>query len=166
MFTIGKKVTRVGVISYSHDIRVDIDLDDYYNKKELFKAIQDIDQYHGYKTNTKKAIQYARKHMFGHNVNKRDKDTVAKIIVVLTDGQSSNMLMTVWESIKAKNAGIRMISVGVGPKINIRELNMIASSPPSEHMFLVNSFGTLNTIKQVLAIQTCKGMLNMPLICK
>ena len=158
MFTIGKNVTRVGLVSFSQDIKEQFGLDDYDNKKDLLKAIGDTKQINGYKTNTKKAIQYARKHMFGKDNNSRNKAKVARIIIVLTDGQSSNMLMTIWESIKAKNAGIRIFSVGVGPKINRRELQMMASSPTEDHMFLVNSYAALNSVKQILAIQTCKGM--------
>ncbi|KAL3858157.1 hypothetical protein ACJMK2_012763 [Sinanodonta woodiana] len=81
---------------------------------------------------------------------------VAKVAIVLTDGQSSNMAKTVYEAFRAKMENIQIFAIGIGSNINSRELRIMASSPPEEFFFEVENYAALDALKQTLAVRTCK----------
>jgi hypothetical protein len=62
-----------------------------------------------------------------------------------------------YEAAKAKMKKITMFAIGIGSRINERELKAIASAPSSEFMFKVDSYSALEKIKKTLAVRTCKG---------
>lgn len=156
MFDIGINTTRVGVVTYNTDVVEEIGLGDYTDKTDLLLALENIQQREGYDTNTFQAISYMRKRMFKRTF--RERGHAAKIGIIVTDGQSSNVLLTVWEAAKAKRRGIRLFAIGIGYNTNPRELKGIASKPESDHVFKIDNFGALESIKQILAVRTCEGI--------
>ena len=161
MFEIGRNATRVGITMFSTGVEPKIALDDYDDSYTLMEAIGNITQSDGYDTYTDKAIRYMRVEMFG----RYHRDNVAKIGIVITDGQSANVLKTSIEAARIKRKGVTMFSIGIGNKIDRIELMRMASRPWTEHMFNISSFGALQKIKRDLAVKTCEGiflyMLNM-----
>ncbi|XP_061189713.1 collagen alpha-3(VI) chain-like isoform X2 [Saccostrea echinata] len=154
MFQIGENTTRVGVLTYSSNVNREFYLDKFHTKEDVLSAIGRISQMHGYATHTNKAIKFMREKMF--SVNHGAREDVPQIGIVLTDGQSSNMLMTVWEASKAKRQKIYIFSIGIGSRINTRELRMMATRPASEYFFRVSDFNALQNIKNILAVRTCR----------
>uniref|UniRef100_A0A8C7PJV5 VWFA domain-containing protein n=1 Tax=Oncorhynchus mykiss TaxID=8022 RepID=A0A8C7PJV5_ONCMY len=77
-----------------------------------------------------------------------------RIMIVITDGQSndSGMLKNAASEAEAKN--IIRFAIGVGRAFSsssaMKELETIASSPPSNHVFQVGSFQALDQIKDTL----------------
>jgi hypothetical protein len=157
MFDIGANTTRVGVLTYNTDVKEEIGLKDYTNKTDLLQAIERIQQREGYDTNTSQAISYMRERMFKRTF--RDRANAAKIGIIVTDGQSSNVLLTVWEAAKTKRRGIRLFAIGIGYNTNPRELKGIASKPESDHVFKIDNFEALESIRQILAVRTCEGIM-------
>ena len=155
MFQIDTNTTRIGIVTYASSVQEEFYLDEFLSKHGVMSAIDRIGQMRGFATHTNRAIRIMRQKMFAKEHGARD--GVARIGIVLTDGQSSNMLMTVWEAAKAKKANIDLFSVGIGSKINKRELKMIASRPSSEYFFEVADFSALQNIKDMLAVRTCRG---------
>ena len=155
MFQIDTNTTRIGIVTYASSVQEEFYLDEFLSKHGVMAAIDRIGQMRGFATHKNRAIRIMRQKMFAKEHGARD--GVARIGIVLTDGQSSNMLMTVWEASKAKKANIDLFSVGIGSKINKRELKMIASRPSSEYFFEVADFSALQNIKDMLAVRTCRG---------
>lgn len=156
MFDIGANRTRVGVLTYNTDVKQEIGLGDYDDKLDLTTAIGDIKQREGYNTNTFQAIRHMRQNMFKKTF--RERQNAAKIGIIVTDGQSSNVLLTIWEAAKTKQQGIRLFAIGIGVNTNERELQGIASKPESEHVFKIDNFEALESIRQILAVRTCEGI--------
>lgn len=154
MFEIADNVTRVGVTTFSSHVHGEIYLDDYFDKDDLTTAVSRIRQRHGFSTNTGLALWHMRRRMFAEKRGGRK--NVAKVAIVLTDGQSQNMGRTVYEAIKAKQKKISVFAIGIGSRINERELNGIASRPTSEFMFKVDGYSALDAIKSTLAVRTCR----------
>lgn len=155
MFDIGTNTTRVGVLTYNTDVVEEIGLEDFSNKGDLLNAISNIRQRGGYNTHTFEAIRFMRRRMLRNTADKRD--NAAKIGIIVTDGQSSNVLLTVWEAAKTKRKGIRLFAIGIGGNTNSRELQGIASKPERDHVFEINNFDALESIRQILAVRTCEG---------
>lgn len=82
---------------------------------------------------------------------------VVNVGIVITDGQSQNFSLTVSEAAKARDEGIEMYAVGVGPKIKFIELQGIASDPDSQYVYTVEDFDSLIQKKDFFAQQHCKG---------
>ena len=150
IFDIGPDKTRVGVITFSSDVTPIFGLDEHTSRHSLLKAITPKHLKHrGGETHTGPAISYVRRHGF------RSRPNVAHIMVVITDGVSSNPEVTQREAEAAKKAGIYVFAVGVGQSVDAMELKGIASSPTDRFMFSVSSFHALRTVKDILAIRTC-----------
>ena len=78
-----------------------------------------------------------------------------KILIVLTDGQSSGSVNQ--PSQELKNIGVIIFSVGVGSGINEEELETMASPPADEHVYLLDNFNELSTLAEKMSTKTCNG---------
>ncbi|KAH3890751.1 hypothetical protein DPMN_014839 [Dreissena polymorpha] len=136
MFEIAENVTRVAVSTFSSQVNRIFFLDTYVDKWSIQRQVSSIRQEHGYITNTGMAILHMRHRMFSDQHGARP--GVAKIGIVLTDGQSHNLAKTVYEAFRAKRDRITMFAIGIGDNINERELEGIASKPKEEYMFKVD----------------------------
>ena len=56
-----------------------------------------------------------------------------------------------------RSLGIKIFAVGIGAQVTDSELDNIASD--REHIFKVNSFSQLSTLKNVLETAFCEGMI-------
>ena len=82
---------------------------------------------------------------------------MSKVVVVITDGKSRNMLRTLIEASRAKRNGVHLFAIGVGHAVNYRELSRMASQPSSEYFFQVAGYSALGSLKKILAVKTCQG---------
>ena len=80
---------------------------------------------------------------------------VAKIAIVLTDGLSADERQTAKESRIAQKLGIKTFAIGIGTGVDMIEIRNIASEPSDDYVFQVADFGSLDAIKETLAIKTC-----------
>ncbi len=78
--------------------------------------------------------------------------------IVITDGKSSDTKNTSLEAELTRAAGIHVFAVGVGSSVDLHELHNIASKPVEQYAFQVRSFAALDSIKELLAIKTCTGL--------
>lgn len=154
MFQVDVNHTRIGIVTYGSRVRREFYLNEFLTKPGVLSAIDRIRQMQGYATHTHRAIKFMRQTMF--TTEKGARADVAKIGIILTDGQSSNMLLTVWEASKAKKDNVNIFAIGIGSKINTRELRLMASRPTHEHFFKVTDFHALQNIKDMLAVRTCR----------
>ncbi|XP_013407116.1 collagen alpha-1(XII) chain [Lingula anatina] len=163
--------TRVGAITFSDSYAVDIqfNLNDYFKREQLSNAIKKIYQRAG-QTYTNIALKKMRESMMTMREGARwDDDEVPKIAIVMTDGKSTLKEETIKQAKLAKEAGIRIMVIGIGDRrknglnIDINELNAIASEPTEKNVFHVKGgYDALNNIKRELAIKACEVKAKIP----
>ncbi|KAL8183433.1 UNVERIFIED_CONTAM: hypothetical protein K2H54_041085, partial [Gekko kuhli] len=143
--TVGRNATRIGLVLYSLEVRLEFGLNRYTTQQDVKQAIRKM-LYMGEGTYTGTAIRKATQEgFFGARTG------VRKVAIVLTDGQADKR-----EAVKldfavreAHAANIEMYAIGIVNTSDptqvefLRELNLIASDPDREHMYLIDDFNTL-----------------------
>ncbi|XP_029981006.1 collagen, type XXVIII, alpha 2a [Sphaeramia orbicularis] len=156
--TVGRNATRIGLVLYSLDVHLEFDLARYMTKQDVKQAIRKM-LYMGEGTYTGTAIRKATQEaFFSARVG------VRKVAIVITDGQTDKR-----EPVKldiavreAHAANIEMYALGIVNSSDptqaefLRELNLIASDPDSEHMYLIDDFNTLPALESKLVSQFCE----------
>lgn len=143
--TVGRNATRIGLVLYSLEVKLEFNLARHMTKQDVKQAIRKI-PYIGEGTHTGTAIRKATQDAFYSS-----RKGVSKVAIVITDGQTDKR-----ESVKldiavreAHAANIEMYALGIVNTSDptqsefLRELNLIASDPDSEHMYLIDDFNTL-----------------------
>ncbi|KAK3096894.1 hypothetical protein FSP39_004520 [Pinctada imbricata] len=153
-FDLGYDKTRIGVVSYSNNYRLDIPLGSTGSVSQLRAAIDNV-PYHARGTNTGDAIQFVRTVGFSDGMARRG---VAQVMIVITDGLSRFPAKTAQEASLAHDAGIYTFAIGIGRGVDKGELSSIASNPDREFMFYVDGFDALNSIRDLLATRTCEKL--------
>ena len=80
-----------------------------------------------------------------------------RVGIVVTDGQSAVPPITVMSALRAHDADITMFAVGIGDKIDLNELAVIASKPTCIHLFLLSDFEEVESLKYAIEKGTCEG---------
>ncbi|KAM4560406.1 uncharacterized protein PAE49_012605 isoform 2-T2 [Odontesthes bonariensis] len=156
--TVGRNATRVGLVLYSREVKLMFNLARYTTKEDIKQAIRNL-PYLGEGTYTGTAIRKATQEAFYSS-----RQGVSKVAIVITDGQTDKR-----ESVKldiavreAHAANIEMFAMGILNTSDpaqadfLRELNLIASDPDSEHMLPIDDFNTLPTLESKLVSQFCE----------
>uniref|UniRef100_H3D6W0 Collagen alpha-1(XXVIII) chain n=1 Tax=Tetraodon nigroviridis TaxID=99883 RepID=H3D6W0_TETNG len=158
--TVGRNATRIGLVLYSLEVNLVFNLARYSNQQDIKQAIRNI-PYMGEGTYTGTAIRKATQEAFhGSRLG------VSKVAIVITDGQTDKR-----EPVKldiavreAHAANIEIFALGIVNTSDttqaefMRELNLIASDPDEEHMFLIDDFNTLpvSALESKLVSQFCE----------
>ncbi|KAI9526002.1 hypothetical protein NQZ68_002550 [Dissostichus eleginoides] len=156
--TVGRNATRIGLVLYSLEVKLVFNLARYNTKQDIKQAIRNI-PYMGEGTYTGTAIRKATQDAFYSS-----RVGVSKVAIVITDGQTDKR-----EPVKldlavreAHAANIEMFALGIVNTSDptqaefMRELNLIASDPDTEHMFLIDDFNTLPALESKLVSQFCE----------
>ncbi|KAJ8367686.1 hypothetical protein AAFF_G00311410 [Aldrovandia affinis] len=156
--TVGRNATRIGLVLYSLEVRLHFNLARYITKEDVKQAIRKM-PYMGEGTHTGTAIRKATQEAFYSARN-----GVRKVAIVITDGQTDKR-----EPVKldiavreAHAANIEMYALGIVNTTDVtqmeflRELNLIASDPDGEHMYLIDDFNTLPALESKLVSQFCE----------
>ncbi|XP_043318604.1 collagen alpha-1(XXVIII) chain isoform X1 [Cervus canadensis] len=150
--------TRIGIINYSHKVEEVAHLTQFSSKDDLKRAVDNM-QYLGEGTYTATALHAANR-MF-----EAAKPGVKKVALVITDGQTdSRDEKNLTEVVKnARDINVEIFVIGVvkrnDPNFHIfhQEMNLIATDPDSEHVYLFDDFITLeDTLKQKLFTKSCE----------
>ncbi|CAG2243892.1 unnamed protein product [Mytilus edulis] len=161
-FDIGSDKTRVGVIPFSNDYRVAVPLGLINDIGGLSKAIHNIPYTRG-GTHTAAALKYVKNFGFASGTSRQN---AAQIVIVLTDGYSRDPESTKHEAKKLHDAGINTFVIGIGDGIDMEELRSIASEPNDKHLFLVDDFNALDSIKDLLVSRACDIPANSIVVCQ
>ncbi|PKU49432.1 hypothetical protein llap_297 [Limosa lapponica baueri] len=156
--TVGRNATRIGLVLYSLEVRLEFGLNKYTTQQDVKQAIRKM-QYMGEGTYTGTAIRKATQEgFFGARTG------VRKVAIVLTDGQADKREAVKLDIVvrEAHAANIEMYAIGIVNTSDptqvefVRELNLIASDPDSEHMYLIDDFNTLPALESKLVNQFCE----------
>uniref|UniRef100_A0A674B1U6 Collagen alpha-1(XXVIII) chain n=1 Tax=Salmo trutta TaxID=8032 RepID=A0A674B1U6_SALTR len=156
--TVGRNTTRIGLVLYSLDVKLEFNLARYMTKQDVKEAIRKM-PYMGEGTYTGTAIRKATQEAFYSA-----RTGVRKVAIVITDGKTDKR-----EPVKldiavreAHAANIEMYALGIVNTSDttqaefLRELNLIASDPDNEHMYLIDDFNTLPALESKLVSQLCE----------
>lgn len=153
MFQISPDMTQIGVLTFGDRPIEAFKLKTFKYEEEIIKAIGNIHQSRG-GTNTGRALSTMRLNFFNEKDARKD---VVHLAIVITDGKSGNREETKIEAKVLREAGISVFAVGVGKRVDVEELHLIASEPSRDHVFHVENYEALHKIKELLAAKTCKG---------
>ena len=159
-FAIGPDDIQAGVLSYSNRATIAFHLNDYDNKRDIFRAIDRI-PYKDQETNTSGAVRTMYEQMY--TFAKGDRASAQNIAIVVTDGESNrDETLTIPESDNARSQGITMFAIGIGDEVNPAELRGIANKPSEEFTFNVTDFDALEHISGSVINATCRTASGKP----
>ncbi|XP_051729240.1 collagen alpha-1(XXVIII) chain-like [Ctenopharyngodon idella] len=154
--SVSHEATRVGVVMYSHVDVVVASLQQLFDQTGIKTAVRNM-QYLGEGTFTGSAIRRATQ------LFQAARPGVRKVAVVLTDGQADKRdavrLKDAAED--AHDAGIEIFVIGIMNSSNSQyaefrnEMNILASEPDEEHVYLTD-FMRLHTMENKLLSQICE----------
>ena len=150
-FKFGSEAARFGVVTFSTLASLDISLGAHSDPASFKNAIMTL-PYKARKTNTAQALQITR-----NELRTNGRAGVPQIIILFTDGRSDVPADTLSQALLAQGAGIRILTIGIGLKIDRSELNGVSSNPNSENVFLIESFSKSDfaSILVPLVRETC-----------
>ena len=154
-FDISPGGSRAAVVVYSTRATTRIRFTDYSNYGSFANAVQSLRHEPGY-TRIDLALQRAYLDVFGSRGKPRF--LVPKIAFVLTDGEQTrdgNELSLEMVSDRLKKKGVRIISIGIGKRVDKSQLTVIASS--EKDVVIAESFDGLVSEVEPLFQSACKG---------
>ncbi|XP_077382249.1 collagen alpha-6(VI) chain isoform X2 [Festucalex cinctus] len=149
--TVGKDLTRFGVILYSTDAKSIFALNQYESKREVLQAISALKPPNK-DTNTGKALQYALP-FFNAEYGGRAALNVPQILMVITDGDATDWDKLSEPSIALREKGISVFSIGVEGAIR-SQLEIMAGHDPNR-VFHVGNFSALESLYKNITNVLC-----------
>lgn len=181
---------QVSVIQYGVDPKFEFRLNEFRNKEDMLRAVSGITQMYGHSTNTFRAIQYARSvhrvpacppqpppspaptcsdhflpapiSQWGFHQSSGSRPGAAKVMVVVTDGESHDVAMRQQVIAECDNKGITRFGIAVSERATLA-----AGTPRSRLLtglggvsrclqvlgyYIRNSIDTQNLIKEIKSI--------------
>ena len=146
-------LVRVGIVSYSTEVTVEFQMNEYFSKSDVYNAIDDIPYRYG-STNTADALLRMRSDMF--TSRNGDRSDVENICIIVTDGVSNiNARRVEPEATQARASGIHIYAIGIGLS-DTKELDTIASKPVEENRFTVQEFSELRDLRHKVFSSLCE----------
>lgn len=153
VFKVSKDHSHISVVSFDRTPKVEFGLTKYFNKAEVQSAIRNI-EYTAGSTNTFLALELVTTHVLIPAAGARQE--VARVVIVVTDGQSSDPGATKYWADLLKKGGAYVFAIGVGQDTDAQELRDIGSEPARDYVFEVDGYSALNTISDILAFRACE----------
>uniref|UniRef100_A0A8C1VHI0 Collagen alpha-1(XII) chain n=1 Tax=Cyprinus carpio TaxID=7962 RepID=A0A8C1VHI0_CYPCA len=151
-FDLGEDKTRVGVVQYSTDTRTEFNLNQYFKRAELLRAIDSL-PYKGGNTMTGEALDYLLKNMFTETAGARK--GFPRVVVVITDGKSQDPVEGYAK--RLKNAGVEIFTLGI-KEADEEELKKMSSTPYRTHVYTVPNFDMIKAVEKSLITQVCTSV--------
>lgn len=166
--TVGKDLTRFGVILYSDTPKSSFTLNEIYSKGKVLEALQQLVQPGG-GTHTGAALAYSLSYFNAEHGGRKE---MPQILMVITDGEARDSDRLKAESDALRQNGITVISIGV-QDAKRDELETMAGGDTSK-VFFVDNFKDLETLYQNISSVFCnstkrgksvpKGIIMLPLV--
>ncbi|XP_043820468.1 collagen alpha-3(VI) chain [Dromiciops gliroides] len=141
---VGFDNTRVAVIQFSEDPRVEFLLNAYTSKEEVQQAVRQLRPKGGRQINIGSALDYVSKNIFRRPLGSRIEEGVPQFLVLVSSGRSDD---------EVEDSAFQIKQTGVAPFTVARnadpeELVKISLSP--EYVFSVSTFRELPSLEQKL----------------
>eukprot|EP00923_Selenidium_pygospionis_P035670 GHVN01062303.1.p1 GENE.GHVN01062303.1~~GHVN01062303.1.p1 ORF type:complete len:345 (+),score=37.13 GHVN01062303.1:147-1037(+) len=144
-YAVSPDLTRVGLFTYSTGVHHKFHLKDHEEKSDLLAAINGLrDMETGGWTDTDLGLKYAREVMFTEENGGRDSLSHNQILVLLTDGESTDRNATRAQASLLKSAlpHLHLFTLGVGT-VNEEELRFVCTRPSDYYYFYADDFEDL-----------------------
>ena len=155
-FFLGSRNVRVGVDTFSTVFHQELTLKENNSRLGLKSALSSLTYTGGDLVNTGNAIKMMREKSFTPSSSYYGTH-FSKFAVVLTNGQSSDKSLTSQEAQEARDAGIKLLAIGVGPFVDETELSAIATGEGNQNVYHSSTFEALHTLKDLIASKLCEG---------
>ncbi|XP_077781469.1 matrilin-3 [Podarcis muralis] len=140
---VGERATRVAVVNYASTVKIEFNLQKYFDKASMKNAIYHIHPL-SVGTMTGLAIQTAINEVFTRDGGARDSShDVPKVVIIVTDGRPQDQVHEV--AYKARASGIEIYAVGVD-RADMEFLRLIVSEPVNEHVSYVETYGVIEKL--------------------
>ncbi|XP_061617018.1 collagen alpha-1(XIV) chain-like isoform X1 [Phyllopteryx taeniolatus] len=149
-FTLDGDRTRVGLVQFSGEPRVEWHLNSHVTKAAVVDAVRNL-PYKGGNTLTGLALTFALENSFRAESGSRA--DVPKVAILITDGKSQDDVVPPARTLR--DAGIRVFAVGV-KNADEDELKAIASPPAATHVYNVADFDAMSDIVDELTGSVCR----------
>lgn len=146
-FAVGRRLAHISVTLFSTRPQLLFGLNRYYSKYQMMRAVG-IAPYIKAGTRTGRAIDFVRRRVF--RLRRRRRRGRRQVLIVLTDGRSSDNAKK--ESLKIKKAGVDVITIGIGKGYSQKELKDIASN--SKTVF-TSGFRAMQRIAALVKRRAC-----------
>lgn len=150
-FGISPGGSRGGVITFSWHAELSVKFSDYSNSGDFNKAVDALPMF-GHTTRIDKALRMARDELFSSKNGARAK--VPKLLVILTDGAQTADADAVDPGDIAKEirqTGVRVIVIGIGKKVDSKELLHMAGGQKS-NLYAASNFDELKSSAFVASV--------------
>lgn len=152
-FEISDTATRVGVVQYTYDQRLEFGFGEHNTREAVSSAVKNIRYWSG-GTSTGEAITYASKHLFS-----KSKPNKRKLMIVITDGRSYDDVRT--PALAAHRNGVIAYAIGIAWAAT-DELEYIATDPDKDHSFFVDEFNSLYQFVPRIVRNICQEFNSQP----
>ncbi|XP_073690426.1 vitrin isoform X2 [Garra rufa] len=152
-FEISDTDTRVGIVQYTYEQRLEFAFGQHNNKADLLNAIKRINYWSG-GTSTGAAITFAADQLFS-----KSKPNKRKIMIVITDGRSYDDVRA--PALAVHRKGVIAYSIGIAWAAQ-DELEYIATDPDKEHSFFVDEFDNLYKYVSKIIHNICNEFNSQP----
>lgn len=151
-YDIERDRVRVALVTYGALSKMTFDLQDYSDKHLLKSAFLKA-EFPGTGTETEQALDMVREAVLptGREGN------IAKVVILITAGIWHDKAEEAAQHLK--DSGVEIYVVGIGPEVNRRELEAVASDPKDSHVF-VTAFEDAPSVAGPLSYTLSKGNLS------
>ncbi|KAL3871108.1 hypothetical protein ACJMK2_039127 [Sinanodonta woodiana] len=153
-FDVSVDNVRVAAVKFSSQVYLEFNLSSYTDKASVTAAIQKI-QYEAGDSATHLALKFVADHIFSPTDGTRPDS--AKVVILVTDGRSSDTLSTRGASTDLKERGVLIFTIGVGDAIDTNELERVASEPTCMYTRTVSDFAGLSNISALVQQTACNA---------
>ncbi|KAF7239426.1 Matrilin-3 [Varanus komodoensis] len=155
---IGERATRVAVVNYASTVKVEFNLQTYFDHTSMKQAISHISPL-SVGTMTGLAIQTAMDDVFTKEAGARVSSLgIPKVAIIVTDGRPQDQVQEV--ASRARASGIEIYAVGVG-RADMQSLRLMASEPVDDHVYYVETYGVIEKLaskfRKTLCVSTTKS---------
>lgn len=141
---VGFHTTRVAVIQFSEDPRVEFLLNAYTSKDEVRNAVRRLRPKGGRQVNLGGALEYVSKNIFKRPLGSRIEEGVPQFLVLVSSGKSGDEVDDA--AVELKQSGVAPLAIA--KNVDQEELVKISLSP--EYVFSVSTFRELPGLEQKL----------------
>lgn len=150
--SISQDAVHIGMIRFSTRSDLIFGFNDHYTTSSVAAAIKAMEFVRG-GTRTYLALAKARISLFALTPEGSSRPNIAKFLIVLTDGMSTNVERTASEARALKNEGVHIIVVAVGLTHHRKELISLASRP--QDIIRARSYWNLGNIVKAVQQRVC-----------
>ncbi|WAR24496.1 MATN1-like protein [Mya arenaria] len=156
-FDVSKNNTHVAALTFSTKAVQQFHFNAVQDKDRILSQLTAIRQDNGRTTQTHTALEVTMTDLFAQETGARD--NVPHIAIVLTDGKATEGAATLQAADDVKQSGIKIMTVGIGDKVDDEELKAVASPPASDNYFKIKKFDDLKGIEwqELIALQACEA---------